>query len=230
MSASSSSAAAADPSNASEQFDFVLICIPAVSVDEETDSGTPRFGLEIISAMPHRDDGVDNERRWEIVNDVRASMNMLITDFVRSFVQTIDSEFTEDTHFNYLVALSNEWPTIQATAKSIHEGVNFSVELRQAEELLAWDPEDESETNGGPSGEKASVAENDVDSEEKLPTDEGKGKQRAEDPTEESASDLENVPQDVKETSGPEVTVGGSNSDSEEKLTYKGKGKQRADD
>ncbi|GFZ43584.1 hypothetical protein JCM24511_01304 [Saitozyma sp. JCM 24511] len=69
----------------------------------------------------------------------------------------------------------------------------------------------------------ASVAE---DSEE-VPTDEGKGKQRAEDPTQES---VESRPQGSTETSGVEAHNEGSNAESEDKPTYKGKGKAVAED
>jgi hypothetical protein len=182
--------------------------------------------------LPRRDDAgdVDLERRRAIMNEVQASMKSLIAESFRSFAATMDSQFTEDTQFLFLVSLMDQWPTIEATAKSNHEGVNFSVTLMQGE-AFASDFESEAEDNGGPSGtgpsgEMASVAE---DSEE-VPTDEGKGEQRAKDLTEESPLQPDERPQESTDTSGVEAINVGSNSDSEDKPTYKGKGKAVAED
>jgi hypothetical protein len=231
MSAAGSSSAAADTSDPSAQSDFVFFCIPNIDFDGETDTATPRLDLQVISAMRRDDAGdVDLERRRAIMNEVQASMKSLIAESFRSFAATMDSQFTEDTQFLFLVSLMDQWPTIEATAKSNHEGVNFSVTLMQGE-AFASDFESEAEDNGGPSGtgpsgEMASVAE---DSEE-VPTDEGKGEQRAKDLTEESPLQPDERPQESTDTSGVEAINVGSNSDSEDKPTYKGKGKAVAED
>jgi hypothetical protein len=235
MSVSSSSAATAGPSSApssaSSEHDFTLICVPVFNDKDGTDSGTPPFSV-VISAIC-----VEGGR--DIIGSIQSWIERFVDEFARAFMETHDSESIEETFLYCVVSLFNEWPMIEARAKSLYEGVRFSAKLIRAEEC-ASDTENIHEDDEGTRAREASVAGSNLDS----ATYGEKGKQRTESPAGSNSESEEKptykgkgkqcadaIPEEDQELNGDiyKASVGGSKVDSEEEpLAYNGKGKQRA--
>lgn len=119
----------------------------------------------------------------DIIGSIQSCIETFVDEFARAFMETNDSESIEDTFLYFVVSLFNEWPMIEARAKSLFEGVRFSAKLIQAEEC-ASDTENIHEEDEGTRAEEASVAGSKVDSQEEPLAYNGKGKQRAAGPRE----------------------------------------------
>jgi hypothetical protein len=204
---SSSSSSAAVSSSAKPQLDFAIFYSPLVVVDDAAGPGKTRLSWDTTTVISQLGEAADHERRQEQLTSVESTMEGLLTEFMQTFLNTAGPKWTEEM---YLDAVVDEWLTIVTTAKSIHEGLEFEINLvGDGPSELGDIPEEDEES----SGEKASGSGGDPDSEEEPPTYKGKGKKRA-DPISEGDD----------ESSGEEGSVAGSNVGSEGgPLAYKGK-------